>query len=159
LISVSVSVFFLTVVVSASTVAGALLVALLDRDGTALRLQGLGQSGAGSHSRKVLGGKDGEDVGLGLGDGGHELAGLEVVGLEAHEDEAQFVLAMRSTGEVGEAEEAAFLVVLIHAVKGRGDQSAHQSSSRSSILTEDSSLVILAIGAPKGAMDYVVRVS
>ena len=92
--------------------------ALFDGNGTALPLQGLGQRCAGSHSWKVLGCKDGEDFAFRLRDGGHELAWLEVVGLQRHQDESQFVLAVRSTREIGEAEEAAILVVLVHAVKG-----------------------------------------
>lgn len=125
-----------------------LLIPLLDTDGTALPLQRLGQRCAGAHAGEILGREHGEDVALHLGDGRHPLAGLEGHGLEAHQDEAQPVAAMRAAAEVREAEEAPLDVVLVGADEGGRHERAHQAARITAVGAGEPGLVRAPVGAP-----------
>lgn len=136
-----------------------LLVTLLDLNVASLQLQCSRQRTAGPHSREVLGCVDSEDIAQDLRQNWHQTADMQIHRVDAHQDEAKPVLAVRAARQVGKAKETALDVVLVLCNGGRGDQLAHETPGGSPVGLNQCCLLVRPVGVPEGAVHNVQRIS
>lgn len=119
-------IFVIVVTVIPSITRTTLVVALLDRDQTALLLEPLGQRSARLHSREVLGVVYREDFAGRRGTYRRPASRDHPRSIQDDQRELEPEGTWSAAREIGEGEETALLVVLVEADEGRGDDCAHQ---------------------------------
>lgn len=135
-----------------------LFISFLHLNVAALQLKRPRQSTTRSHAGEIFGSVNSEDITENFGQNRRESADMQIDRIDAHEHKTKPVFSMRTTRQIGEAEEAALHVEFILGNRWGGHQLAHESPRRSSIRLYEGRLLAGPFGIPKCTVDYIERI-